>query len=93
VAPSFAALLEPHRTALLAFLGGRIPPALRRKITAEDNIFELGAHSIQLATLLARIESDLGQKIRIEALWDNQTVARLAAHVAAQAAADAPANA
>ena len=35
-APSFAALLEPHRTALLAFLGGRIPPALRRKITAED---------------------------------------------------------
>jgi len=63
------------------------------KITAEDNIFELGAHSIQLATLLARIESDLGQKIRIEALWDNQTVARLAAHVAAQAAADAPANA
>ena len=33
---SFARLLESHRTQLSAFLAGRIPRSLKRKITAED---------------------------------------------------------
>ena len=54
------------------------------KIAVDDSIFDLGAHSIQLATLLARIDSDLGHRMCIEALWNHPSISQIADHIVAK---------
>ena len=51
------------------------------QVTVDANIFDLGAHSIQLATLLARIESDLGHRLDIETLWNGPSIGQIADHI------------
>ncbi len=49
-----------------------------RPIGIEDNFFDLGGHSFQVAKLLRRIEVDFGTRLSMSALFEAPTVARLA---------------
>jgi acyl carrier protein len=47
-----------------------------------DNFFDLGAHSLTLAEVQARLQHDLGREIPLVDLFEFSTVAALAAHLA-----------
>lgn len=47
-------------------------------IGAEDNFFDLGANSLQLASLHNRLQLELGKELRITSLFQNPTVRMLA---------------
>ena len=47
------------------------------KIGVHDNFFELGGNSIQAATLVNRLQDELGEYVYIVALYDAPTIARM----------------
>ncbi len=53
-----------------------------QRISAEDDFFALGGHSIIAVKMMAQLEQKTGQKIPLSSLLENATVRRLAALVA-----------
>ena len=47
-----------------------------------DNFFDLGAHSLTVAEVQARLQQDLGRDIALVDLFEFSSVASLAAHLA-----------
>jgi amino acid adenylation domain-containing protein len=54
----------------------------------DDDFFQLGGDSLRAMTLIARLEESLGRSISVATLIAVPTVARLAAHLEAEAATD-----
>ncbi len=82
-----AAVREPEPSAaprtpveeVLAAIWGEV---LRREsIGREESFFDLGGHSLLAARVISRIRSDLAVEVPIRALFEEPTVARLAAEV------------
>jgi acyl carrier protein len=47
-----------------------------------DNFFDLGAHSLTVAEVQARLQQDLGREVALVDFFQFSTVAALAAHLA-----------
>ena len=69
----------PSRTRLLAICNGVLNP---RKISAQDNLFEIGASSLKLIEIHEQIDRDYPDLVDLTELFDYPTVAQLAAHLA-----------
>jgi amino acid adenylation domain-containing protein len=59
------------------------------RIGIDDNFFELGGHSLRAVQVLNRMQERFGVELSIEALFDKQTIAELAAMVEEQQVAQA----
>ncbi|HEU0302787.1 MAG TPA: non-ribosomal peptide synthetase, partial [Longimicrobium sp.] len=59
----------------------------------EDNFFEIGGHSMLIARMQERLAGELGREVTVVELFQFPTVASLAAHLDAGAAADESADA
>ena len=53
------------------------------QVGRHDNFFELGGHSLMVMQVSARIQARLGREAPINALFEHQTLAAFAAHLAA----------
>ncbi|RMF28504.1 MAG: alpha/beta fold hydrolase, partial [Bacteroidetes bacterium] len=59
-------------------------------IGIHDDFFELGGHSLAAVQLMSRIQEETGQKLPLNILFANATIARLAEHLQRQSPAPAP---
>jgi thioesterase domain-containing protein/acyl carrier protein len=50
----------------------------RRPIGVNDDFFSLGGHSLLAARMIAEIETRLGQRLPLSAIWEEATIAHLA---------------
>jgi acyl-CoA synthetase (AMP-forming)/AMP-acid ligase II/aryl carrier-like protein len=66
---------------LLTICNGVLNP---RKITAQDNLFEIGASSLKLIEIHEQIDRDYPDLVDLTELFDYPTVAQLATHLAAK---------
>jgi len=74
------------RTALereIAALWGEVLGVASETIGSHDNFFQLGGNSISGAVFINRLQGRLGESVHVAVLFDAPTVARLAAHLAA----------
>lgn len=53
----------------------------RDRVDAQDDIFELGAHSVTVARLVARIRAAFGVRLPLKIIFQTRTLARLAAAI------------
>ncbi|MFE0043490.1 amino acid adenylation domain-containing protein [Streptomyces albireticuli] len=63
------------------------------RVAAHDDFFDLGGHSLLITKLAARLSAAHGIQVPLRDLFDNPTVARTAAWIAARRAAGAPGTA
>ncbi|MES1243277.1 MAG: amino acid adenylation domain-containing protein, partial [Acidobacteriota bacterium] len=83
-APRGASEVEP-RTPLEAFLAGLWRETLGvERVGVHDDFFALGGSSISGARLVNRLQKHLGEIVHVVAIFDAPTVAKLAAHLAAE---------
>jgi acyl carrier protein len=66
---------------ILTICNGVLNP---RRITAQDNLFEIGASSLKLIEIHEQIDRDYPDLVDLTELFDYPTVAQLAAHLAAK---------
>ena len=62
----------------------------REPIGADDSFFDLGGHSLLATRLLSWVRSEFGVRIGVRELFDNPTVAALAARVEVLAMHETP---
>lgn len=55
-----------------------------RRVTAEDNLFEIGASSLKLIEIHEQVDRDYPDMVDLTELFDHPTVAQLAAHLSSQ---------
>jgi hypothetical protein len=53
----------------------------RNRIGIQENFFELGGHSMHATQILARLHTTLGIELTLTALFDDPTIAQLAARI------------
>ena len=56
----------------------------RNQVGVHDNFFDLGGHSLMLASLRARVADAVGSAVPIVTLFEHPTIAALAAHLAGE---------
>ncbi|MGC2775263.1 MAG: amino acid adenylation domain-containing protein [Bradyrhizobium sp.] len=54
----------------------------RSKVSARDNFFEIGGHSLQASALACRLSAEFGVRISLRTVFDSPTVAELAQVIA-----------
>jgi len=57
-----------------------LPP---QSVAADQDLFDLGMQSLQMVTLLARLQEEIGFALAVEALYENPTPELIAAQVEA----------
>ncbi|HZE90019.1 MAG TPA: condensation domain-containing protein, partial [Verrucomicrobiae bacterium] len=91
--PHLAAEYTPPADALETHLASMWQDVLRLdRIGVRDDFFELGGDSIRATQLVARVREALDTDIRVGALFDAPTIARLAERIRATARAAPPAR-
>jgi acyl carrier protein len=53
------------------------------RVSAEDNFFDLGGHSLLVTQVVSRMRKSFGRELSIRSLFESPTVARFAARVEA----------
>ncbi|MEE6177501.1 non-ribosomal peptide synthetase [Mycobacterium sp. 050134] len=66
---------DPHETVLAELFAETLGVT---EIGIDDAFFDLGGHSLSVARLVARLQSELGIEVPIQAVFDNPSVAELA---------------
>jgi acyl-CoA synthetase (AMP-forming)/AMP-acid ligase II/aryl carrier-like protein len=69
---------------LLAICNGVLAP---RTVTAQDNLFEIGASSLKLIEIHEQIDRDYPNVVDLTEMFDYPTIAQLSVHLAAKVAA------
>ncbi len=72
--------VAPSRNACLTICNGVLAP---RRITAQDNLFEIGASSLKLIEMHEQIDRDYPNSVDLTELFDYPTVEALAKHLRA----------
>jgi acyl carrier protein len=79
--PSAEGVSQPHELAIISVWKDVLGI---EEVGTSDNFFDLGGHSLLLAKVQSRIESRLGQRLPILALFRHPTVRALAQHLESQ---------
>ena len=86
-APSAAGALAPtHRVAISGALEAQLAALWKQilgldAVGATDNFFDVGGHSLHMATLQSRLRDELGRDVAMVALFQYPTIRELAAHL------------
>ncbi|MET0235827.1 MAG: amino acid adenylation domain-containing protein [Kibdelosporangium sp.] len=70
--------VTPNEEALCALFGEVLGVA---RVSAEDDFFDLGGHSLSATRLVASVRSTLGVELSVRAVFEHPTVAALAVHL------------